>query len=91
MLRCLFLNSQNYEDRTFSKEIRKENLADKTLSHKKGIKNVTEYKKHLSKNKSFNLGPNYLMLYYIPCNPLCTKFQPDHLYFQFLSCFRELG
>lgn len=43
MLCCLFLNSQNYEDRTFSKEIRKENLADKTLSHKKGIKNVTEY------------------------------------------------
>lgn len=43
MLRGLFLNSQNYEDRTFSKEIRKENLADKTLSHKKGIKNVTEY------------------------------------------------
>lgn len=38
MLRCLFLNSQNYEDRTFSKEIRKENLADKTLRHKKGIK-----------------------------------------------------
>lgn len=43
MLRCLFLNSQNYKDRTFSKEIRKENLADKTLRHKKGIKNVTEY------------------------------------------------
>lgn len=43
MLRCLFLNSQNYEDRTFSKEIRKENLADKTLRHKKGIKIVPEY------------------------------------------------
>lgn len=42
MLRCLFLNSQNYEDRTFSKEIRKENLADKTLRHKKKVLKMSQ-------------------------------------------------